>query len=202
MTVVMVEHELSIMDEFCDPVIVMAEGRDPRQGHDGGAARHGGGRGGLPCRLSAETAVALIDDPVGRRRAAHGRADRGLRRKPGDPRHLDLGLARARSSRSSVRTVRARARCSRASSGSSRSCRAPCSSATRTSPDGRPRTSRGSGSATCLRSTTCSRRSPSARTSRWAAISSSAREVCRRGSSTCSRCFRGWARCSAAAPAS
>jgi branched-chain amino acid transport system permease protein len=26
MTVVMVEHELSIMDEFCDPVIVMAEG--------------------------------------------------------------------------------------------------------------------------------------------------------------------------------
>jgi branched-chain amino acid transport system ATP-binding protein/branched-chain amino acid transport system permease protein len=27
MTVVMVEHELSIMDEFCDPVIVMADGR-------------------------------------------------------------------------------------------------------------------------------------------------------------------------------
>jgi ABC-type branched-subunit amino acid transport system ATPase component len=27
MTVVMVEHELSIMDEFADPVIVMAEGR-------------------------------------------------------------------------------------------------------------------------------------------------------------------------------
>jgi branched-chain amino acid transport system permease protein len=27
MTVIMVEHELSIMDEFCDPVIVMAEGR-------------------------------------------------------------------------------------------------------------------------------------------------------------------------------
>jgi len=26
-TVIMVEHELSIMDEFCDPVIVMAEGR-------------------------------------------------------------------------------------------------------------------------------------------------------------------------------
>jgi branched-chain amino acid transport system ATP-binding protein len=26
MTVIMVEHELSIMDEFCDPVIVMAEG--------------------------------------------------------------------------------------------------------------------------------------------------------------------------------
>ena len=26
-TVVMVEHELSIMDEFCDPVIVLAEGR-------------------------------------------------------------------------------------------------------------------------------------------------------------------------------
>ena len=27
MTVVMVEHELSIMDEFCDPVYVLAEGR-------------------------------------------------------------------------------------------------------------------------------------------------------------------------------
>jgi ABC-type branched-subunit amino acid transport system ATPase component len=27
MTIVMVEHELSIMDEFCDPVVVMAEGR-------------------------------------------------------------------------------------------------------------------------------------------------------------------------------
>jgi ABC-type branched-subunit amino acid transport system ATPase component len=25
-TVLMVEHELAIMDEFCDPVIVMAEG--------------------------------------------------------------------------------------------------------------------------------------------------------------------------------
>jgi branched-chain amino acid transport system permease protein len=27
MTVIMVEHELSIMDEFCDPVMVLAEGR-------------------------------------------------------------------------------------------------------------------------------------------------------------------------------
>ena len=26
LTVLMVEHELAIMDEFCDPVIVMAEG--------------------------------------------------------------------------------------------------------------------------------------------------------------------------------
>ena len=26
-TVIMVEHELSIMDEFCDPVIVLAEGK-------------------------------------------------------------------------------------------------------------------------------------------------------------------------------
>jgi ABC-type branched-subunit amino acid transport system ATPase component len=26
MTILMVEHELSIMDEFCDPVVVMAEG--------------------------------------------------------------------------------------------------------------------------------------------------------------------------------
>jgi branched-chain amino acid transport system ATP-binding protein len=27
LTVVMVEHELAIMDEFCDPVIVMADGQ-------------------------------------------------------------------------------------------------------------------------------------------------------------------------------
>ncbi len=27
MTIVMVEHELAIMDEFCDPVIVLAEGK-------------------------------------------------------------------------------------------------------------------------------------------------------------------------------
>jgi branched-chain amino acid transport system ATP-binding protein len=27
MTIAMVEHELAIMDEFCDPVVVMAEGR-------------------------------------------------------------------------------------------------------------------------------------------------------------------------------
>lgn len=32
MTIAMVEHELAIMDEFCDPVIVMAEGRVLAQG--------------------------------------------------------------------------------------------------------------------------------------------------------------------------
>jgi ABC-type branched-subunit amino acid transport system ATPase component len=32
MTIVMVEHELSIMDAFCDPVIVLAEGRVLAQG--------------------------------------------------------------------------------------------------------------------------------------------------------------------------
>ena len=32
MTVLMVEHELAIMDEFCDPVIVMAEGSVLAQG--------------------------------------------------------------------------------------------------------------------------------------------------------------------------
>jgi branched-chain amino acid transport system permease protein len=32
MTILMVEHELAIMDEFCDPVIVMAEGRVLAQG--------------------------------------------------------------------------------------------------------------------------------------------------------------------------
>jgi branched-chain amino acid transport system ATP-binding protein len=32
LTVLMVEHELAIMDEFCDPVIVMAEGSVLAQG--------------------------------------------------------------------------------------------------------------------------------------------------------------------------
>jgi branched-chain amino acid transport system ATP-binding protein len=32
MTIVMVEHELAIMDEFCDPVVVMAEGKVLAQG--------------------------------------------------------------------------------------------------------------------------------------------------------------------------
>jgi ABC-type branched-subunit amino acid transport system ATPase component len=32
MTILMVEHELSIMDEFCDPVVVMAEGAVLAQG--------------------------------------------------------------------------------------------------------------------------------------------------------------------------
>jgi branched-chain amino acid transport system permease protein len=32
MTIVMVEHELALMDEFCDPVIVFAEGRVLAQG--------------------------------------------------------------------------------------------------------------------------------------------------------------------------
>jgi ABC-type branched-subunit amino acid transport system ATPase component len=32
MTILMVEHELAIMDEFCDPVVVMAEGSVLAQG--------------------------------------------------------------------------------------------------------------------------------------------------------------------------
>jgi branched-chain amino acid transport system ATP-binding protein len=32
MTILMVEHELSLMDAFCDPVIVLAEGRVLAQG--------------------------------------------------------------------------------------------------------------------------------------------------------------------------
>jgi ABC-type branched-subunit amino acid transport system ATPase component len=32
MTILMVEHELAIMDEFCDPVIVLAEGKVLAQG--------------------------------------------------------------------------------------------------------------------------------------------------------------------------
>ena len=38
LTVLMVEHELAIMDEFCDPVVVMAEGRRPGRGDHGRAA--------------------------------------------------------------------------------------------------------------------------------------------------------------------
>jgi branched-chain amino acid transport system ATP-binding protein len=32
MTILMVEHELAIMDEFCDPVVVMADGAVLAQG--------------------------------------------------------------------------------------------------------------------------------------------------------------------------
>jgi len=38
MTILMVEHELAIMDEFCDPVVVMAEGSVLAREH-GPAAR-------------------------------------------------------------------------------------------------------------------------------------------------------------------
>jgi hypothetical protein len=47
MTILMVEHELAIMDEFCDPVIVMAEGAVLATG--AGPCRGGGD---VPCRLS------------------------------------------------------------------------------------------------------------------------------------------------------
>ena len=51
LTVLMVEHELAIMDEFCDPVIAMAEGTCwPRARWRSCAAARG--RGGLPCRMS------------------------------------------------------------------------------------------------------------------------------------------------------
>jgi branched-chain amino acid transport system permease protein len=39
MTILMVEHELAIMDEFCDPVIVMAEGRVLAEGTMGALRR-------------------------------------------------------------------------------------------------------------------------------------------------------------------
>ena len=52
-TVIMVEHELSIMDEFCDPVIVLAEGHLLAEGHDGRPAQARRGGRGLPCRLTA-----------------------------------------------------------------------------------------------------------------------------------------------------
>ena len=39
MTMLMVEHELAIMDEFCDPVIVMAEGAVLAEGTMAAAAR-------------------------------------------------------------------------------------------------------------------------------------------------------------------
>ena len=52
MTVMMVEHELSIMDEFCDPVIVLAEGRVLAEGTMAQLRAERRGRGGLPCRLT------------------------------------------------------------------------------------------------------------------------------------------------------
>ena len=39
MTILMVEHELAIMDEFCDPVVVMAGGPVLAGGNHGPAAR-------------------------------------------------------------------------------------------------------------------------------------------------------------------
>ena len=51
MTIVMVEHELSIMDAFCDPVIVLAEGKVFR-GHDDRIAKNGRSGGGVSCWLN------------------------------------------------------------------------------------------------------------------------------------------------------
>ena len=52
MTILMVEHELAIMDEFCDPVVVMAEGRVLAEGTMQQLRGRSRGGGGLPCRLS------------------------------------------------------------------------------------------------------------------------------------------------------
>ena len=93
MTVVMVEHELSIMDEFCDPVIVMAEGRVLAEGTMAGAARQRRGRGGLPCRLSQRWRRARCAGRVAGI-SLRTATSRGLRRQPGPPRRLDRGRAR------------------------------------------------------------------------------------------------------------
>ena len=53
MTIVMVEHELAIMDAFCDPVIVLAEGQVLAQGTMAELRAEGRSGGGLPCRLNS-----------------------------------------------------------------------------------------------------------------------------------------------------
>ncbi len=71
MTIVMVEHELAIMDEFCDPVVVMAEGQASSPRARWHVAGDGGSRGGLPCRLTSQ-----------QRPRATSRRCRGLRCAP------------------------------------------------------------------------------------------------------------------------
>ena len=60
----MVEHELAIMDEFCDPVVVMAEGEVLAEGTMAELRARSRGRGGIPCRLRS----ALPRRPRGRER--------------------------------------------------------------------------------------------------------------------------------------
>ena len=57
MTILMVEHELAIMDEFCDPVIVMAEGT----GRLSGGERKMLAMGRV---LMLQPAVFLLDEPT------------------------------------------------------------------------------------------------------------------------------------------
>ena len=90
MTILMVEHELAIMDEFCDPVIVMAEGTVLADRDDGRAAGAPRGGGGVPCRLSLPY-------------CGRGRPGR-VRRRRHHPRHLGLGRTPGRSPPSSART--------------------------------------------------------------------------------------------------
>ena len=73
MTILMVEHELAIMDEFCDPVVVMAEGSVLAQGTMAELQGADRGRGGLSCRLSS------------RRRGASMRAEGVTAGYGGDP---------------------------------------------------------------------------------------------------------------------
>ena len=61
----MVEHELAIMDEFCDPVVVMAEGAVLAEGTMAELRRPQRGRGGLPCRLSVTLPAACRCGPTG-----------------------------------------------------------------------------------------------------------------------------------------
>ena len=57
MTILMVEHELAIMDEFCDPVIVMAEGTGRLSGGDRKMLAMGR-------VLMLQPAVFLLDEPT------------------------------------------------------------------------------------------------------------------------------------------
>ena len=88
-TIVMVEHELSIMDEFCDPVYVLADGQVLAEGTMAAlrsrrkSSRH---------TLSADPVSGRGADVTGWR--SDRRPHRRLRREPGHPRDLALGRSR------------------------------------------------------------------------------------------------------------
>ena len=160
MTILMVEHELAIMDEFCDPVVVMAEGAVLAEGTMAAAAQ-AAARSWRPT-LSAELALPGLPLRAEKVTAGYGGdpviRDITVSADPGEVVSLvgPNGSGKSTLLKSLVGVVR-------------RVVRHGAGSATGTSPTQRPRRSPGPPSATCPRWMTCSARSPSGRTSRWAA---------------------------------